>query len=614
MGYEAAEVGVLAHARSVLEQVDDVTVRNKMGRTLLRELWPDELTYIQKTHWIRTKDTDSTVKRLVPRVAQDRFFRDVIVKCRQEGRPIRGIVLKARQLGFCFDPSTRVLTADLRWVPIDSLQPGDELVAVDENVPKNGAGERASRRMRTAVVEAKRSLRSAVLRVTMDDGRVLVMTAEHRMLCRMRGGTSMVWREAGKMKAGDEIRYITKPWVGPTVEDGWFAGMIDGEGSLLKVGSSPSVSVSQLRGAVWDRMVRYLAERGYHYCVEDDATPRKTKFGKKPVPRVVVGRMNELFQLIGQCRPTRFIHQRWWEGRGLPGRRTGDAVAKIISVEHLPTQRVVDIQTSTGTFVAEGFVSHNSTLIQSWQYEQCDREPARNSLTISYDDPSTQEMLRKAKFVHQRMWFPHPTKRDAEGVIEFSDNQSQFIARTAGNFSAGRGDTFHHIHCSEIPMWPDPGETLTSALQCVPTAQNTSVFYESTAKGAMGEFYDAWRAAEAGESDFVPFFAPWFWDPDYALEFPSEDHANLFGRSLTVTERRLRDDHSLTLEQLHWRRYKIRNELQGSEAKFRQEFPSTPTEAFLTSGSPVFNADAIAELEKNATPPQWRGNIILEIA
>lgn len=354
MGFEAAEVGVLAHARSVLEQVDDTLTRNKMGRSLLRELWPDELTYIQKTHWIRTKDTDATVKRLVPRVAQQRFYRDVIVKCREEGRPIRGIVLKARQLGF-------------------------------------------------------------------------------------------------------------------------------------------------------------------------------------------------------------------------------------------------------------------STLIQSWQYEQCDREPARNSLTISYDDPSTQEMLRKAKFVHGRMWFPHPTKRDAEGVIEFSDNQSQFIARTAGNFSAGRGDTFHHIHCSEIPMWPDPGETLTSALQCVPTAQNSSVFYESTAKGAMGEFYDAWRAAEAGESDFVPFFAPWFWDPDYALEFPSEDHANLFGRSLTVTERRLRDDHDLSLEQLHWRRYKIRNELQGSEAKFRQEFPSTPTEAFLTSGSPVFNADAIAELEKNATPPQWRGNIVLEI-
>lgn len=354
-GYEASEVAVLAQARSILIREKNSKARGEMGRKLLRELWPHELQYMEKTHWLRTKDTDATVKRLVPRYAQRRFYEDVIVRCRQEGRPIRGIVLKARQLGY-------------------------------------------------------------------------------------------------------------------------------------------------------------------------------------------------------------------------------------------------------------------SSFIQCWQYEQCDREDARSSLTISYDDPSTQELLRKAKFVHQRMWFPHHQARDAEGVIEFSDNGSVFSAKTAGNISAGRGDTYHHIHCSEIPMWADAGETLTSALQAVPTAPGTSVFFESTAKGASGDFYDAWRAAEGGRSDFVPFFAPWFWDPDYALAFPSEDHEQAFARSLDVTERRLREAHNLTFAQLNWRRFKIRNELQGSEAKFRQEFPSTPTEAFLTTGSPVFNADAVATLEENATRPLWRGNIVMEVS
>lgn len=353
-GYTAKEVSILAGAREILQRERDSKARGLMGRKLLRELWPDELQYMEKTHWLRTKDTDATVKRLLPRYAQKRFYDEVIQRCRAERRPIRGIVLKARQLGY-------------------------------------------------------------------------------------------------------------------------------------------------------------------------------------------------------------------------------------------------------------------SSFIQCWQYEQCDHYDARSSLTISYDDPSTQELLRKAKFVHQHMWFPRPTTRDAEGVIEFSDNGSVFQARTAGNFSAGRGDTFHHLHCSEIPMWADAGETLTSALQAVPTTANTSVFFESTAKGAMGEFYDAWRAAEGGRSDFVPFFAPWFWDPDYALEFASADHEARFARSLDVTERRLREAHNLTLQQLQWRRFKIRNELQGSEAKFRQEYPSTATEAFLTSGSPVFNADAIATLEENATRPLWRGSIALEL-
>lgn len=253
-----------------------------------------------------------------------------------------------------------------------------------------------------------------------------------------------------------------------------------------------------------------------------------------------------------------------------------------------------------------------STFIQSWQYEQCDRSPNRVSLTISYDDPSSTELFRKAKFVHANMWFPQGHDRNSTQLLEL-DNGSVFQVKTAGNLSAGRGDTYHHLHCSEIPMWIDPGETLGAALQAVPSKPGTSIFFESTAKGAVGQFYDDWRAAEAGRSDFVPFFAPWFWDPDYALGFASPEAEGAFASSLDLTERRLRDTHKLSNEQLHWRRWKIRNDLQGSEAKFRQEFPSTASEAFLTTGSPVFNADAVAAIELNCAPPLWIGNIHLEV-
>lgn len=254
-----------------------------------------------------------------------------------------------------------------------------------------------------------------------------------------------------------------------------------------------------------------------------------------------------------------------------------------------------------------------STFIQSWQYEQCERDRLRYSLTLSYDDTSTEELFGKAKFVHDHQYFARKTKRDRSNVLEFTDTKSAFFAITAGNTSAGRGNTYQHMHCSEIPMWADAGETLGAAVQAVPAKPGTSIIYESTARGAVGQFYDDWRAAESGASDFIPFFAPWFWDPEYVLEFASPDHEAAFGRSLSITERRLQDNHRLTLQQLHWRRYKIRNELQGSEAKFRQEFPSTADEAFLTSGTPVFNADAIAQLEKNAATPLWVGNIHLEI-
>lgn len=251
-----------------------------------------------------------------------------------------------------------------------------------------------------------------------------------------------------------------------------------------------------------------------------------------------------------------------------------------------------------------------STFIQAWIFVQCLWHPHHAALTLSYDDPSSRELFRKNKFSKAMHFFPPTEERESKDVIEL-DNGSAMHVRTSGNLSAGRGDTYHLFHASEIPMWQDAEETLGAALQAIPLKPGTAMFYESTAKGAVGPFYDDWCAAEKGQNDFVPFFAPWFWDPEYSLPFVSDETKGAFLANLNITERRLRDAHNLTPEQLHWRTYKIRNDLQGSEAKFRQEFPSTAKEAFLTTGATVFSADAIETLAMNATRPAWIGDIQL---
>lgn len=251
-----------------------------------------------------------------------------------------------------------------------------------------------------------------------------------------------------------------------------------------------------------------------------------------------------------------------------------------------------------------------STHVQSWQFEQCERSLNRMALTVSYDDESTKKMFGKVKVIRRNQWFPFIARKDRDEVVELA-NGSSFHTKTAGNLSAGRGDTVHYLHCSELAFWENAEEVLTGLLQAVPLAPDTSIIYESTAKGAVGPFYDAWQRAASGKSEFIAFFAPWFWDPEYSLPFPSDQHRDQFARELDLTERRLVERHSLKMEQLHWRRFKIRNDLQGSEAKFRQEFPSTAEEAFLTTGMPVFNPESIKDLEYNAVAPLWQGDISL---
>ena len=316
-------------------------------------------------------------------------------------------------------------------------------------------------------------------------------------------------------------------------------------------------------------------------------------------------------EIVGRTRPTRMLEDTsWWENSSLPGKKIGGCTAKVVSIKPCGRRILVDLQTSEKTFLCEGLVSHNSTFIQAWQYEQCDRNNLRTSMTVSYDTDSTKEMFQKAKMIHGHSWFPHKAKRDSRGVVELV-NESTFYTRTAGNTRVGRSQTIHHCHCSEIPMWDDPAEALTSLTACVPVSPDSSLLYESTAKGAVGEFYQAWRDASRGESDMVPFFAPWFWDPEYKLGFPSEDHRRKFGRDLGHKDRRYMERHSLSLEQMRWRQKKIQG-YSGSIRRFRQEFPAEPMEAFLTTGSPAFDPDAVQELASNTTQPYFQGDIVIE--
>ena len=119
---------------------------------------------------------------------------------------------------------------------------------------------------------------------------------------------------------------------------------------------------------------------------------------------------------------------------------------------------------------------------------------------------------------------------------------------------------------------------------------------ESTANG-LNEFSTMWEKAENKENTYRPFFFSWIDDKlmfkeEYA-EFVKR-YVALHGAELTLDEL---DENEQTyykmgasLEQLMWRRIKIMN---SSESQFRQEYPATPLEAFVTSGNNIFDSERV---------------------
>ena len=178
-----------------------------------------------------------------------------------------------------------------------------------------------------------------------------------------------------------------------------------------------------------------------------------------------------------------------------------------------------------------------------------------------------------------------------------------------------RGETFQFIHGSECAFWTEPQEFWSGASQCVDESYGTSILLESTANG-FGWFYDMWAEASAGwelifdhrknhiswdqkdkfasRSSMIPVFLSWMEEPSYVWPFDSEQDRKYLLKDLDKEEKALVKNFKASPEQLNWRRRMLYGEKFNSDLqRFHQEYPTTPDEAFISTGRKVFDIGAL---------------------
>jgi hypothetical protein len=177
-------------------------------------------------------------------------------------------------------------------------------------------------------------------------------------------------------------------------------------------------------------------------------------------------------------------------------------------------------------------------------------------------------------------------KKSNAKEIMFEHNDSGYRLYTAGAPEAGRGTTPTIAHLSEVAFWNHDEKILAGLFQGISQADGTEVILESTANGVGNSFHRLWQGAVKGENDYIAIFVPWYLMTEYRRKAP-EGFERTSEEEVLVTRYGLEDD------QLYWRRLKI---AEGGEDKFRQEYPATPEEAFIVSGSNVFNIEKLSKL------------------
>ena len=201
---------------------------------------------------------------------------------------------------------------------------------------------------------------------------------------------------------------------------------------------------------------------------------------------------------------------------------------------------------------------------------------------LTHEDDASQNLFNMAKRYYEHLpTFVKPSTSAANAKeLHFNNLDSGYQIGTAGNKSVGRSQTNQFFHGSEVGFWPNASEHAKGILQTVPDAPGTEVIYESTANGVGNFFHQQWKAAERGESEFIPVFVPWFWQEEYSKETPPDFRQ-------TREELELAEQYDLTQGQVYWRRVKIADlsaDGTDGERSFKQEYPMNAAEAFQLSG------------------------------
>lgn len=260
-------------------------------------------------------------------------------------------------------------------------------------------------------------------------------------------------------------------------------------------------------------------------------------------------------------------------------------------------------QQGISTFV-EGLIFHDSATRLN-----------RRSLIVSHEPDSTDHLFDMCKNFYDNLpeWLTPTIHRSNRKNLVFE----QFDAKTKrviGGLSSRidvitaskkepRSKTLSNFHGSEVAFWERPERFMTGAMQMIPDKPDTTIILESTANGIGGYFYDIFWDAWNKKNNFTAIFLPWHEFAEYSRPLESADF------TLTEDEKKLKLKYNLTDEQVNWRRFTIRNKCRNDMNVFHQEYPMTPEEAFISSGSPKFNVENLRIMYNHRKPPQWIGDI-----
>ena len=195
---------------------------------------------------------------------------------------------------------------------------------------------------------------------------------------------------------------------------------------------------------------------------------------------------------------------------------------------------------------------------------------------------------------------------------------------TAERPDSCRGGDYNLVHLSEVGLWKategkKPEDIVRSACSGVLYRAYTMIVYESTANGTGNFFQREYDMASKGKSQFEAMFVSWF-----DIEIYSTPVDDILSFAASLYDNRNNDnvassreesgkylwwlwEKGATLEAIHW--YILERAKYNEHASMASEYPSDDVEAFVHSGTMVFDKYKVEAFKKYCKEPRFVGDV-----
>ncbi len=229
-----------------------------------------------------------------------------------------------------------------------------------------------------------------------------------------------------------------------------------------------------------------------------------------------------------------------------------------------------------------------STYVQARFFHKIITKRGKKAFILTHLADATSAIFEMTKRYSENMdtaLFPQPNKKN-DNKLMYDGLGSGYRVGTAGSVEIGRSMTNQYLHLSEYGFYKDASSISLGLLQTVAEMEDTEIIKESTANGQANDFYSDWKEAKNGKTRYQAIFVPWYWQDEYSIHDPNfkpNDEENEWLEKFGCN--------GLTLGHLNWRRIKLQDfkgDYDQKCRKFRQEYPFTDDEAFLSSINDTF--------------------------